>query len=78
LAVAHFGRGRGAWQDEAQPKQWREVVERVAEAEVSAVEGLWKLGVEKEAMPEVVVRDAHRLVKRLTLAALDQLYPERG
>lgn len=78
LAVAHFGRGRGAWQDEAQPKQWREVVERVAETEVSAVEELWKLGVEKEAMPEVVVRDAHRLVKRLTLAALDQLYPERG
>lgn len=75
LAVAHFGRGRGAWQDEQQPRKWREVVETAAEAEAAAVEDLWKLGVEKEAMPDVVVRGSHRLVKRMTLLALDQLYP---
>lgn len=78
LAVAHFGRGRGAWQDEAQPRHWREVVERVAETEAAAVEDLWKLAVEKEAMPEVVVRDSHRLVKRFILSVLDLLYPDRG
>ena len=76
LAVAHFGRGRGVWQEGEQPLKWREAVDAVAEEESEAVEALWKLGVEKEAMPDVVVRESHRLAKRLTLKVLRVLYPE--
>jgi hypothetical protein len=74
LAVAHFGRGRGAWQEGEQPRQWREVVEQVTEMESIAVDDLWKLGVEKQTMPDVLVRESNRLVKRMTLRVLETLY----
>ena len=76
LAVAHFGRGRGAWQEGEQPRQWREVVEQVTETEVISVDDLWKLGVEKQTMPDVLVRESNRLVKRMTLRVLETLYRE--
>jgi hypothetical protein len=75
LAVAHFGRGRGPWHEGEQPARWRALVERLVEDEKEAVEHIWKLGIEKHAMPETVVREAHRLVKRLCQAALRELYP---
>jgi hypothetical protein len=76
LAVAHFGRGRGVWQEGEQPQTWREAVDRVAVEEAEAVEEVWKLGVEKEAMPDVIVRESHRLAKRLTQKVLRILYSE--
>lgn len=75
LAVAHFGRGRGVWYDGEQPELWGRVVGEIITQETAAVDALWKLGVESQAMPEAVVRDAHRLAKRITLAALATLYP---
>jgi hypothetical protein len=35
---------------------------------------LWKLGVEKQTMPDVLVRESNRLVKRMTLRVLETLY----
>jgi hypothetical protein len=78
LAVAHFGRGRGSWHEGEQPERWKRVVMRVSEQEVEAVDELWKLGVEKQAMPDVVVREAHRLMKRVAQAVLAELYPTPG
>jgi hypothetical protein len=75
LAVAHFGRGRGVWQEGGQPRQWREVVEQVTEMEAAAVDDLWKLGVEKQTMPDVVVRESQRLMKRVVRRVLATLYP---
>ncbi len=76
LAVAHFGRGRGAWHEGEQPEHWRQVVSQILDEEVEAVDHLWKLSVEKQAMPDVVVREAHRLVKSATQRVLLALYPE--
>ena len=78
LAVAHFGRARGPWQEGGQPQRWRRVVDQVTTAETPAVDDLWKLGVEKEAMPDMLVRAAHRLMKRLTQQVLAELYPEQA
>jgi hypothetical protein len=75
LAVAHFGRGRGVWYDGEQPELWGQVVGELITAETAAVDALWKLGVESQAMPVVVVRDAHRLIRRLTQTVLAELYP---
>lgn len=76
LAVAHFGRGRGVWYDGDQPELWREVVEEVITQERGAVDGLWKLGVEAQAMPDAVVREAHRMIKRMSQTVLAMLYGE--
>ncbi len=76
LAVAHFGRGRGAWHEGEKPERWREVAGLVIDEEAEAVDNLWKLGVEKQAMPDVVVRESHRLVKTITQRVLLALYPE--
>lgn len=74
LAVAHFGRGRGAWQENEQPRQWREAVDASAEAEMDSIDELWKQGVEKQSMPDVLVRESSRLVKRVTQRVLETLY----
>ncbi len=76
LAVAHFGRGRGAWHEGEKPDRWRAVTSQVFDGEMDAVDHLWKLGVEKQAMPDVVVREAHRLIKSVTQRVLLELYPE--
>ncbi len=76
LAVAHFGRGRGAWYEGETPEHWRGVVGQVMDAEAQAVDQLWKLGVEKQAMPDVVVRESHRLIKTVTQRVLLELYPD--
>lgn len=76
LAVAHFGRGRGAWHEGEQPERWRQVVGQRVDEDLEAVDNLWKLGVEKQAMPDVVVREAHRLIKSATQRVLLALYPE--
>lgn len=76
LAVAHFGRGRGAWHEGENPEHWRAVVGRVMDDETHAVDHLWKLGVEKQAMPDVVVRESYRLIKSITQRVLLELYPE--
>ena len=41
LAVAHHGRGRGAWVDEAPPARWTAAVQDALDARRAAVEALW-------------------------------------
>jgi len=74
LAVAHFGRGRGSWQETDGPVQWKQLVVKMTEDEMQSIDDLWKLGVEGQGMPEFVVREAHRLMKRLAMGLLRELY----
>jgi len=41
LAVAHHGRGRGAWVDEAPPPRWTAAVQDALDARRTAVDALW-------------------------------------
>ena len=77
LAVAHFGRGRGFWQEDEPPEFWKEKVEEIAEVEKNRISALWKRALEiqstkqredLEASLKLVVRDCLRKV-------LQQLYP---
>lgn len=51
LAVCHFGRGRGEWEESEQPEHWREAVDAVMEEFADDVDRLWKNGVQKETAP---------------------------
>lgn len=75
LAVCHFGRGRGKWQESEQPQHWREAVDAVLDEHSDAVDHLWKTGVQKETMPATLFRHTHQLVGDCMTALLGCLYP---
>ncbi|HCN31264.1 MAG TPA: DUF3482 domain-containing protein [Verrucomicrobiales bacterium] len=75
LAVAHFGRGRGEWQESTEPAHWNQVVDEVVAEHEEGVDRLWKEGVEKGAMPDALSKAALRLVNDCISCVLVRLYP---
>lgn len=75
LAVAHFGRGRGEWQESADPAHWNRLVEEVVNEHLEGVDRLWRHGVEDGAMPETLSKAAHSLVGDCLACLLLRLYP---
>lgn len=75
LAVCHFGRGRGEWQESEQPQHWRTAVDAVLDEHGDAVDHLWKTGVQKETMPAALFRQTHQLVGDCMTTLLERLYP---
>lgn len=78
LAVAHFGRGRGEWQESAEPAHWSRVVDEVVAEHEEGVDRLWKEGVEKVGMPAAMSKSALRLVSDCLSCILVRLYPVAG
>lgn len=76
LAVAHFGRGRGEWQESAEPAHWNQIVEQVLEEHGDGVDRLWKEGVEKGGMPDALSKSALPLITDCLSCALARLYPD--
>ena len=73
LAVAHFGRGRGEWEEGEHPTHWQAAVEKAVASEQSALRSAWdraKDGLEAvaDALQPVLAHAAKRL--------LVGLYPE--
>ena len=73
LAVAHFGRGRGEWEEGEHPTHWQAEVERVVEGERAALRSAWARAREgrdavASALEPVLTRAAEQL--------LVGLYPE--
>lgn len=75
LAVAHFGRGRGEWQQTADPEHWNKVVEEVLQEHQQGIERLWKEGVEKGAMPADLSPRARHVISDCLTCVLARLYP---
>jgi hypothetical protein len=74
LAVAHFGRGRGDWRDDAPPARWREAQAGVLDGRRATWTSLWarrRDGDEAAFAAAVRAELAHD-----ALATLDALYPE--
>jgi hypothetical protein len=70
LAVAHFGRGRGRWQDSEAPEFWKDVVEAAAESRRGSLEqALRRHDTEAD---EVLSAELTRLARDV----LVRLYPE--
>lgn len=75
LAVAHFGRGRGDYEDVAVPAVWDEAVSASIENKHSAWDHVWALAVRQSAMPEDVHREMARQLRDTALTVLRRLYP---
>ncbi|MCB1065707.1 MAG: DUF3482 domain-containing protein [Verrucomicrobiae bacterium] len=77
LAVAHFGRGRGRWQDAPQdPEHWAELVTRLTEKHRDAINDFWKRG--KSDDPTKLAKKRRDWVATLLQELLTDLYPEAG
>ncbi len=75
LAVAHFGRGRGRWQDTPQdPEHWAEVVTRLTEKHRDEIADFWKRGKGEEAAK--LAKKRRPWVETLLRELLMDLYPE--
>jgi hypothetical protein len=75
LAVAHFGRGRGRWQDSpAEPAHWSDVATRVVDRHREAIGALWKRG--KGGETEKLGRQHRDRVETWLRDCLLELYPE--
>ena len=94
LAVAHHGRGRGAWVDEAPPTRWTAAVQAAMDARRSEIDALWArrgdlLG-RVQASPPVPAPGAasssntalalalQGLLEAASAEVLARLYPEAG
>jgi Domain of unknown function (DUF3482)/50S ribosome-binding GTPase len=74
LAVAHHGRGRGAWVAQAPPAAWTAAVEAAMNEQRSALQALWRASDDGDAAPI-----AERIERELTAGSasvLARLYPQ--
>lgn len=76
LAVAHYGRGRGEWQESAEPAHWNTLITQVLDEHREGVEKLWRDGVQKQVLPDALSKSALPLVMDCLSCALARLYPE--
>jgi hypothetical protein len=73
LAVAHFGRGRGEWEEGEHPTGWRSAVEQVVAGESGALRSAWNLSREGS---EPVARALEPVLTRCAERLLTEMYPE--
>jgi hypothetical protein len=74
LAVAHFGRGRGEWEDAEHPAFWADEVTAVIGKQAGSIEKQWKRGTEGRS-EEKLLEKMEPLVKEMLEALLGRLYP---
>ena len=78
LAVAHFGRGRGAWQDGAAPPHWAAPVDSALLEPSEALTALWlsrSTAFDNPGEAEVLALALQPLLQRCTRHVLELLYP---
>jgi hypothetical protein len=78
LAVAHIGRGRGAWAEGPVPAHWRAVVADALAPQRAALEALWAArgnGAADAAAQQSLAQALQPLLANATRAALHRLYP---
>lgn len=72
LAIAHYGRGRGAWTQGEYAPFWRELVVDAVVANQERLAGIWARRADGE---ERVQRELEALLGELALGMLERLYP---
>lgn len=76
LAVAHFGRGRGAWQDpESNPKIWESITDELIKSNDEVVKKLWKKG-GADGNEKKLNKEVRKLMDQWLTTVLCRLYPE--
>lgn len=76
LAISHYGRGRGSWQDPVNnPGRWQELVKAALERDKSTWEKIWKKG-GAESEPGALLAPLQKQVRRILVEVFEKLYPE--
>lgn len=74
LAVAHYGRGRGEWQQRIYPEFWRELARKTVADHGQALDQVWEMRGESPD-PDAMTVALDRIMADMARAALDALYP---
>ena len=74
LAVAHFGRGRGDWEEAEHPTNWQSAVQEMVAGERKDIRQIWSRA--KDAPREQLARQIERLLGRCSERLLETFYPE--
>ncbi|MEM1441366.1 MAG: DUF3482 domain-containing protein, partial [Verrucomicrobiota bacterium] len=76
LAISHYGRGRGVWQDPVNnPGRWQELVKNSIEQEKASWEKIWKKG-GAESEPGALVEPLKKQIRKILVDVFAKLYPE--
>lgn len=76
LAISHYGRGRGSWQDPVNnPGRWQELVKAGLEAEQAAWKKIWNKG-GTASEPGALREPLEKEIRKLLVRVFSQLYPE--
>jgi hypothetical protein len=73
LAVAHYGRGRGSWEESEHPTHWADALDATLAPHREAMHALWDGRHEASFEQELEV-----LVGRVTAQVLERLYPDNA
>nr|WP_314446335.1 DUF3482 domain-containing protein [uncultured Sphingomonas sp.] len=74
MAVAHFGRGRGNWEEAEHPTSWQAAVQERVDDERNAIRQIWTRA--KDMPREELAALIERLLGRCSERLLESLYPE--
>lgn len=75
LAVAHFGRGRGDWQESEYPPVWQDMVRQEVEGHKDEVLAIYMAG--KDRAESDLITPLKTLMSRVAADLLERLYPSR-
>jgi hypothetical protein len=74
LAVAHFGRGRGEWEEGEHPTSWQTAVEEVVEGDRGRLRSIWSRA--RDTEPESLTSSLEEVLTRSAERLLVMFYPE--
>ncbi len=74
LAVAHFGRGRGEWEEGEHPRSWRDAVSEVIVEERPMIRSLWVRA--RSAESDALTAPLAEVLERSAARLLTRFYPE--
>jgi len=77
LAVAHYGRGRGAYAESEAPAFWKDEVARAFEERRPSFEALWENARDSDDMDQAEA-DLRAMLADTAGELLDRLYPRKG
>jgi hypothetical protein len=75
LAVAHFGRGRGAWKRDPRPAHWQEQVSQLVDNARARVDSIWKHASRPDVGVASVNEEVETMMRELGDTTLKTLYP---
>lgn len=75
LAVAHFGRGRGAWKRDPRPLHWQQTVSDLVDVWKDKVDNVWKHASRADVGVASVNEEMEMMMRELGTETLRRLYP---